>query len=89
MRKTEFKTIVDAGRVLNKKYLVVKIDTEGMPEPEIIINPADNFDEKIAYYNKAYNDDMELISAKEAGKSIRIVRATMMDYLDGLNAWFY
>ena len=67
--------------------MIVKIATEGNPAPEIIINPSENFAQKTAYYNKAYNDDMELIKAKESGKSIRITDVLLTSNLIDLT-WF-
>lgn len=42
------------------KYVGVKIQMQGFPKPEIIINENENFDSKFAYYKKAYNDDLTL-----------------------------
>lgn len=42
---------------------------EGNTEPEYIINKASNFNSKLEYYKKAYNDNMQLI----ANNSITIV----------------
>lgn len=39
---------------------MVEIEMEGFPKPEIIINPAENFEEKLRYYQKAYTDDLVL-----------------------------
>ncbi len=41
-------------------FIGVKIKMAGFEEPEIIINPIENFDTKLAYYQKAYNDDLTL-----------------------------
>lgn len=87
MNKAEFKQIVETGRNRNKLFMVVKIETEGNPGAETIVNPAENFAAKLSYYDKAYNDDMELIAAKNNGKSIRIVDALMTSNLGDLN-WF-
>lgn len=87
MRKAEFKTIVEDGRNREKLFMVVKIETEGNPGPEIIVNPYENFVAKTIYYDKAYNDDMELIAAKNAGKSVRISDVLMTSNLADLN-WF-
>lgn len=87
MLKTDFKKIVEDGRNRGKCYMVVKIETEGNPGPEIIVNPVENFAAKMAYYDKAYNDGMELITAKNAGKSVRIADALMTSNLNDLN-WF-
>lgn len=87
MKKAEFKKIVQDGRNRNKNFLAVRIETEGNLGPEIILNPVENIAAKMAYYDKAYNDDMELIHAKESGKLIRITDALMTSNLNDLN-WF-
>lgn len=87
MRKTEFKQIVDDGIKRDRRFMVVKIETEGNAAFEIIINPSENFAAKSAYYGKAYNDDMELIQAKASGKLIRITDVLMTSNLSDLN-WF-
>ena len=87
MTKEQLKQIVDDGCARGKCYMVVKIETEGNTAPEIIVNPADNFTAKLAYYLSAYDDNLELISAKKAGKSVRIADALMTSNLADLN-WF-
>lgn len=87
MKKAEFNMIVENGLARCKNFMVVKIETEGNRAPEIIVNPAENFSAKLSYYDKAYNDDLELISAKKAGKSIQIVDVLMTSNLADLN-WF-
>lgn len=87
MTKEKFKKIVEDGVFRGKHFLAVKIETEGNPGSEIIINPPENINAKVAYYDKAYNDDLELISAKASGKLIRITDAIMTSNLNDLN-WF-
>lgn len=87
MRKSDFIKVVEDGIARNKNFIIVKVETEGSPAPEIIINPSENFAQKIAYYNKAYNDNMELIKAKESGKTIRIRDVLMTSNLNDLT-WF-
>lgn len=87
MTKAEFKTIVSEGVNRRRDYLAVKIETEGNPSPEVILNPIENLAEKMAYYDKAYNDDMELIKAKESGKLIRVTDVLVTSNLNDLN-WF-
>lgn len=48
----------------NHKYIGVKIEMEGFEKPEIIINQSENFGTKLAYYQKAYDDDLTLKSFK-------------------------
>jgi hypothetical protein len=40
----------------------VSIEMPDLPEKETIMNPIINFQGKHDYYEKAYNDDLELIS---------------------------
>ena len=87
MNKAKFKKIVEDGVYRGKQFLAVKIETEGNPGPEIIVNPSENINAKMAYYDKAYNDDLELISAKTSGKLIRITDAIMTSNLNDL-MWF-
>lgn len=87
MNKVKFKQIVEDGRNRSKGFMIVKIETEGNPGAEVIINGRENFAAKLAYYDKAYNDDMELIAAKNNGKSIRITDVLMTSNFNDLN-WF-
>lgn len=81
MKKSEFKNIIDNGLKMNNSFMVVVVEKEGSKQPEIIINPKENFVEKMKYYDLAYNDDMELINAKKNGISIRIIDVSMINYL--------
>lgn len=87
MNKEKFTQIVDDGIYRNKNFMVVKIKAEDSPVAEIIINPLENFKQKIEYYLGAYNEDMELIKAKESGKLIKIVDVLMTSNLNDLY-WF-
>lgn len=87
MNKAKFKQIVAEGRERGKLFMIVKIETEDNPGPEIIINGTENFAAKLSYYDKAYNDDMELIAAKNNGKSVRISDVIMTSNFNDLN-WF-
>lgn len=87
MKKQEFNEIVKEGISRGRQFLVVKISTEGNDGTEIIINGAENFNQKLAYYDEAYNDDMELIKAKESGKLITIEDVLVTNNLAELN-WF-
>ncbi len=44
----------------NRPFVGVAIAMQGFPKPEVIINPEANYDEKLDYYKKAYNDDLTL-----------------------------
>lgn len=49
---------------LNAGYVAVRIKMEGFPTDEIIINPLENAVEKLAYYKKTYDEDLEHKFAK-------------------------
>ncbi len=57
------------------EYIGIKIQMEGFPEPEIIINSFSNFDAKLAYYQKVYNDDLTL----KAFNGIKIIDFMVAD----------
>jgi len=42
------------------KEVAVSVTVPNCPESETIINPKANFEGKKQYYDKAYNDDLEL-----------------------------
>lgn len=90
MNKVDFTRVVNEGIARNKKFLVVKMETEGNPGVELIVNPSENFEQKLKYYDKAYNDNMELIGKPGTpgeGKLIRIIDALMTSNLNDLT-WF-
>jgi len=59
-------------------YVGVKIKMEGFEEPEVIINPIANFNKKLEYYKKAYNDELTLKSFN----GIKIIGFTYGDSYD-------
>lgn len=74
MNKSTLKAEFINAKIKDAKYIGVSIKTEGSSQPEIIINPRENFDAKFDYYMEAYDDDLTLITAK-GKKDIRIVAA--------------
>lgn len=38
------------------KFVAVRIEMEGFPRSEIIVNPIDNAEAKLEYYQKAYDE---------------------------------
>ena len=59
----------------NYDYIAVKIQMQGFEKPEIIINQRENFDTKLAYYKKAYTEDLTL----KTFNGIKIVGFTFGD----------
>lgn len=56
-------------------YIAVEVETKGSEKNEIIINPYENFQKKLEYYVKAYNDDLVL----NTYDGIRIISAISLD----------
>lgn len=46
----------------NAKYIGIAVKNINSSKAEIIINPEENFDDKLAYYKEAYNNNLELKS---------------------------
>ena len=78
MRKKQFIEIFKQAIAAHAAYIGVGIQTEGSSRPEIIINPIENFEEKLKYYRAAYDEDMVLVSAK-GKKDIRIIAVAWGD----------
>ena len=74
MKKGQLKALFIEAKGTGQKYIGVMIQTEGSSEPEVIINPKENFNAKFDYYMAAYDDDLILIAAK-GKKDIRITGA--------------
>ena len=71
MNKSALKAVFDNAKAFGARYVGVRIATQGSSQPEIIINPRENFDVKLNYYMSAYDDGLRLIPAK-GKKDIRI-----------------
>lgn len=78
------KTLADLEQVFikadeqNHMFIGVAVKLPNLEEPEIIINPFNNFEEKLKYYKNAYNDDLTLKTCAD----IKIVGANSSDYAD-------
>mgnify|MGYP000883033273 FL=1 len=84
MKKGQLKALFIEAKGTGQKYIGVMIQTEGSSEPEVIINPKENFNAKFDYYMAAYDDDLILIAAK--GKKVDDVK--LFDWSDR-NDYFY
>ena len=49
----------------NQKFIGVLIQLKGFKKPELIINERENFVNKLAYYKRAYNEDLTLKTFNE------------------------
>lgn len=61
-------------------YIGVKVKHEDSEGAEIIINPSENFKDKLEYYKNAYNEDLVL---KNCNK-IRIIGFTYGDSFESI-----
>ena len=68
------------AKFMERKYIGVQIAMEGFTKSEIIINESENFDSKLAYYKKAYNEDLTL----KAFNGIRIIGFTFGESFDDI-----
>ena len=77
-------TMTDLEKVFNQaiglgvNYIGVRIEMQGFDEPEVIINPRENFETKLEYYKKAYNDDLTL-------KTFNGIKVIGCEYGDSFN----
>lgn len=59
---TDLENVFNRAIELEEHYIGIRIETQGSNKPEIIINPTENFEAKLEYYKKAYNEDLTLKS---------------------------
>jgi hypothetical protein len=78
MKKIELERLFEFA--LDKGLLMVGVSVHlpNLNKPEIIINPIDNYIEKIEYYKNAYDDSLVLKNCKD----IYITGAYASDYAD-------
>jgi hypothetical protein len=77
MTKKEKLTEILTAAIKNKnEYIAVAVETKGSNDIEIIINPNSNFEKKLSYYTRSYNDDMVL----NTYDGIKVVSAIAFDY---------
>ncbi|EJS62024.1 hypothetical protein ICU_05192 [Bacillus cereus BAG2X1-1] len=66
------------------EYVAVKIEMDGFPSDEVIINGKENIDTKLEYYKKTYNKDLE----HKYAPGIRIVGFTYDYTFSGIQCEF-
>lgn len=69
-KKQQFEELCKKALQRDSGYLVVLVESPDSVKPEIIINPRENLETKLAYYMRAYNDNLELNTFNK----IRIVK---------------
>lgn len=78
MKKKQFIDTFKNAIENHAAYIGISIQTEGSSRQEVIINPSENFEEKLKYYRAAYDEDMVLVSTK-GKKDIRIIAVVYGD----------
>ncbi len=81
MKMIELEEIFEDAKE-NYYYVAVVIEMEGFPQPELIINTEDNFESKLEYYKKTYDENCN----HKFAKGISIVGAECSDYMEDLEA---
>jgi len=67
MKKTEFEQTFNVI-IEDESFSYVMIAVEGVAKyEELIINPRENFQEKLDYYLKTYDDNMRLVHNSKLG----------------------
>jgi len=73
----------NAAKETNQKFVGVLIQAPGAEKPELIVNENENIDAKLAYYKKAYNEDLTLKAVNE----IRIIGYAFGSNLDDVYSY--
>ncbi|MBU3186528.1 hypothetical protein [Clostridium estertheticum] len=68
----------------NALFVGVKISTRGSIADEVIINPRDNFNDKLNYYRKSYDEDLVL----KTYSGIKIIGLTFGNSYDDIECDF-
>lgn len=48
----------NTAKELGQKFVAIRVEMDGFPKAEIIVNPIENVDSKLEYYKNAYNEDL-------------------------------
>ena len=70
---------------LSYTYVGVKIDIVGFEKPEIVINSKENFEDKLDYFKKAYDENLMLVN----NPNIRIIGFAAADTFEDLEELLY
>lgn len=75
----------DRAKKIGANYVGLMIQLPHAKEPEFIINPRVNFDEKLKYYLKNYDEELRHIHDKE----VKIIGITYGDNFDEIEYDFF
>jgi hypothetical protein len=54
---TEIEEVFEIAKEEGSTHVAVEIEMEGFPANELILNPSENIDTKLAYYKKTYDEN--------------------------------
>ena len=80
----DLKAIFTEAKDNEYRYIGVLIQMEGFESPELIINSYENFDKKLEYYSKTYDEKCN----HKFAKGIRIIDADGSDDMNILGCLF-
>lgn len=80
MKMTQLEQYFQAAKASRYKYVAVKVHMDGFPQDEIIINPIENFESKLEYYKKTYDENC----VHKFSPNISIVDVDYEDVVDAL-----
>ena len=78
LKMSNLEKCFEEAEVTKKRFVGLVIGMEGFPKPEVIINEAANFDSKLAYYQKTYDEDLN----HRFAKGIKIIGFTFGNSFD-------
>jgi hypothetical protein len=55
---TNLENCFNQAAALGVPFVAVKIQMDGFPQPEVIINKAENIESKLEYYKKTYDENL-------------------------------
>lgn len=70
----------NVAKETNQKFVGVLVQMAGFEKPELIINETENFETKLAYYKKAYDENLVL----KTFSGIRIIGYAFSNNLNDL-----
>ena len=75
LSKNDLRKCFETAEKIGYEFVAVKIDMQGFDHPEIVINRKGNYEDKMNYYENAYDDNLIL----KAYNGIRIIDYTYAD----------
>ena len=73
----------NVAKETNQKFVGVLVQMSGFEKPELIINETENFETKLAYYKKAYDENLVL----KTFSGIRIIGYAFGSNLDDVYSY--